>query len=109
MVRQPHVAGIDPLGLFYVLLVFSIAFFPLLLKGPGSSKRESDSDSDDDPGKGPPDPPPAPKAPQGDTPLPDAEPARIRLRDHGRLAHGSARRPRRPGRDPDPGPARKLG
>ncbi|MDX6667127.1 MAG: hypothetical protein QOK04_507 [Solirubrobacteraceae bacterium] len=38
----------------------------------------------------------------GGLPLPDADPARIRLRDHRRLADLGPRRARRPAREPEP-------
>ncbi|CAB4926035.1 unannotated protein [freshwater metagenome] len=61
---------------------------------------------DDDPGRGP-EPPAAPSAgPVGSVPLPDADPAALRLRGPGRLADAHPRPPRRPDHAPDPRPAR---
>jgi hypothetical protein len=65
------------------------------------------SDSDDGGGRGPDVPPTAPVAPSGGgLPLPDAVPARVRLRDHDRLADRLPARERRPAREPDRQPAR---
>ncbi|HET6864578.1 MAG TPA: hypothetical protein VFH80_01605, partial [Solirubrobacteraceae bacterium] len=71
-----------------------------LYRGPGPS---SDSGEDGGEGRGPdaPLPPPPPPPPRGDIPLPDAEPANLRLRDHdaARLVRrGSRRRSRAPTR-----------
>jgi hypothetical protein len=51
--------------------------------------------------------PPAPVAPRGDLPLPAAVPARVRLREPGRLADGYTRPERRPAHVPAPAPARE--
>jgi hypothetical protein len=65
------------------------------------------SDSDDDGGRGPKLPPIVPVAPSGGgLPLPDAIPARVRLRDHHRLADLLPARERRPAHAPVPEPAR---
>jgi hypothetical protein len=51
--------------------------------------------------------PPAPVRPRGGgLPLPDAVPARVRLREPGRLADRIGRPERRPAREPSPGPRR---
>ena len=50
--------------------------------------------------------PPSPRRPLGGLPLPDAEPARVRLRDHRRLADLLPRSPRRPAREPARQPVR---
>ena len=64
-------------------------------------------DSDDGWGHGPPRPPTQPSdAPRGGLPLPDAEPALIRLRDHRRLGDMLPRRERRPAREPARDPVR---
>jgi hypothetical protein len=79
----------------------------LLYRKPGQSP-----DSPDDEGGGggrgpgpPPVPPARPTPPWGGVPLPDAEPARLRIRDHGRHLW-RARPPRRPTPDPDRSPVR---
>jgi len=92
------VAGMHLLG-----LVCAVALIVPALRAsdppPGSGEHGSDG------GSGPPtDPPPRPGRPSGGLPLPDAVPARVRLRDHGRLSEllpGSERRPaREPQRTP---------
>jgi len=58
-------------------------------------------------GHDPPRPPRHPQPPRGGVPLPDALPARVRLRDgHGRLADRLPVRERRPAREPDRPPVR---
>lgn len=49
---------------------------------------------------------PAPWAPDGGVPLPDAQPARVRLREHRRLAELLPRPERRPAREPVRRPVR---
>jgi hypothetical protein len=75
----------------------------LLYRRPGGSPDSSDDDGGGGPGPGP-DPVPPP-GPRGGVPLPDAEQARLRLREHGRLALG-ARRARRTPREPVRSPQR---
>jgi hypothetical protein len=75
----------------------------LLYRRPGGSPDSSDDDGGGGPGGGPhPSPPPVPR---GGVPLPDAEQARLRLREHGRRALG-VRRPRRAPREPVRSPQR---
>ena len=65
------------------------------------------SDSDDGGGRGPKVPPIAPVSPSGGgLPLPDALPARVRLRDHQRLSDLLPGRERRPAHAPVREPAR---
>jgi hypothetical protein len=75
----------------------------LLYRRPGGSPDASDDDGGGGPGRGP-DPPPAPP-PRGGVPLPDAAPARLRLREHGRRVLG-VRAPRRAAREPVRAPHR---
>ncbi|MEA2196664.1 MAG: hypothetical protein QOJ25_715 [Solirubrobacteraceae bacterium] len=56
--------------------------------------------SDDGPGSDRRGPAAPPRLPGGGLPLPDAEPARVRLRDHRRLADLTPPRDRRPAREP---------
>jgi hypothetical protein len=95
MPGRPAAGGTDYLGLAYLVLVLIVAFGPLLM-----GRREPPPESDD-PGRGgggePPDRPPPPRGPTHGTPLPDAEPARVRLRDHARLADRLPPRQRRRG------------
>ena len=84
----------------------AILMLPALRDGWGSPP--GGSDSDDDGGRGPKVPPIAPVAPSGGgLPLPDAVPARVRLRDHSRLADHRPARERRPAREPAREPARQ--
>ncbi|MFL5824025.1 MAG: hypothetical protein ACJ764_11345 [Solirubrobacteraceae bacterium] len=52
--------------------------------------------------------PDAPMRPRGGIPLPDAQPARIRLREPGRLADQRPGRERRPAREPVRSPTRVV-
>jgi hypothetical protein len=56
-----------------------------------------------------PEEPPAPSRPRGGVPLPDAIPARVRLRDHRRLTERLPRHERRPAREPARTPERVSG
>jgi hypothetical protein len=67
---------------------------------------QSDSGSDDGWGNEPRNPRRPSDVPWGGLPLPDAEPSRIRLRDHERLGDRLPRRQRRPSREPDRTPVR---
>jgi hypothetical protein len=81
----------------------------LLYRQPGSSADPSDDEGGGGRGPGfPPGPPAPPTSPRGGVPLPDAEPARTRLREHGRRIVGP-RRPRRPAREPERAPVRTDG
>jgi hypothetical protein len=75
----------------------------LLYRRPGGSPDASDDDGGGGPGRGPDPPPPPP--PRGGVPLADAEPARLRLREHGRRAL-AVRRPRRAAQEPVRSPQR---
>lgn len=91
---KPDVGGVNVLGVVYLLVVVAVLFLPIFLGGHGSSGDDSGSDSGGDWPPGP---------PRGGPPLPDADPAAMRLRDHGRLRDraGARRRrgaPERPGR-----------
>jgi hypothetical protein len=94
MPGKPDVGGTDFVGLAYLVIVLAVIFLPILLGGPPPPPGSSDNGGDD--GPGPPDPPLRPCGPPDGIPLPDAQPARRRFRDHGRLADGFTRRPRRP-------------
>jgi hypothetical protein len=107
MLKGSQVPAADPLVLVYVLGVFAAALLvPALLCRFVFPPDAADSDSDDGWGKRPPQPPIAPSPPRGGVPLPDAEPARARLRDHGRLAGRGNAGERRRVQEPDPGPVR---
>jgi hypothetical protein len=101
-----QLGGVDLAGLLYLVIVLLLVFLPVLL-GRGSSPPEGpDSDSDDGWGKGPGQPRIPPNAPRGGMPLPDADPARMRLRNHDRLTDHTPARDRRPAREPDRRPVR---
>jgi hypothetical protein len=69
--------------LWLALLLASLAAAPVFCYHTlTSSHGSSDDDGGGGPGSGPPPPPPAP--PRGGTPLPDADQARARRRDHNR-------------------------
>jgi hypothetical protein len=95
------IAGMHLLG----LVCAAVLIIPALRDDPGLPPRRSDPGSDDGWGRGPGNPPP-PKPPRGGIPLPDAEPAGIRLRDHRKLGDGLPKRDRRPAREPDRTPVR---
>lgn len=91
-----------------VLVCVVVLLIPALKDQPVQPRRPSDDGSDDGWGHGPPRPPAPPQIPTGGIPLPDAIPARVRLRDHDRLGDHIPRPERRPSREPqpDPGPVR---
>jgi hypothetical protein len=93
------IAGVHALGLACV----AVLMIPALREPPDSPPH---SDSDDGWGRGPRQPPKPPEPPRGGIPLPDALPARVRLRDHRRLAELLPRRERRPAREPARRPVR---
>jgi hypothetical protein len=94
------VAGLHLLGVACVALLMLPA---LRDRGPTWG---SDPGSDDGWGRGPTRTPQPPTPPRGGIPLPDAVPARVRLRDHQRLADYQAKRARRPTREPGREPVR---
>jgi hypothetical protein len=93
--------GVNLAGLVYIVVVFAVLFLPALLHRPDSPPGESDGDSGGGGGGGG-RPPDRPKGPRGGIPLPDAVPARARLRDHRPLRELLPSRQRRPAREPDP-------
>jgi hypothetical protein len=92
----------------FLLLVGVIALMlvpGVLYRGSGSSPGPSDSDGGGGGGPGPGQPPRPPDAPRGGIPLPDADQARVRARDHiGPRFRERARRrtAHEPGRSPAP-------
>ena len=93
-------------GLHLVALLFAVALLlPALRESPDLPPR-SDPGSDDGGGRGPRRPPRSPDGPRGGLPLPDAVPARTRLRDHRRLGDYHPGPERRPAREPDRRPVR---
>src|SRR5438552_15830339 len=93
------IAGVHLLGLGCV----AVLLIPALKDG-SSPNRRSEGESDDGWGRGPKAPPQPPKPPRGGIPLPDADPARIRVRESGRLADHLPHRHRRPAPEPAPSP-----
>ena len=91
------------------LVLVTVTLAPVLLPRnvlyPPPAPPSSDTDDDDGGGRGPRNPPRAPEGPQGGVPLPDADPARVRIRDHRRPAPGRFR-VRRPAHEPERSPAR---
>jgi hypothetical protein len=96
------IAAVHVVGLGFVALLI----FPALKDDTFGSDRPSDGEGDDGWGRGPTSPPSPPEPPRGGIPLPDAEPAGVRLREHGRLGDRLPRRNRRPVREPERSPAR---
>jgi len=102
-----HVSGTNIGGLLYLGLVIAVIFLPVLLnRGQGgSSPGDSDGDSGGGGGGGRRPPGPPPDRPFGGLPMPDATPARARLRDHRRLRDLLPTRQRRPVREPERAPS----
>ncbi len=96
MVAGVHLVG---LGCVAVLLI------PALRRG-SDPRPPGDQGSDDGWGKGPRRPPTRPSPPRGGIPLADAQQARIRLREPGRLADHRPAHQRRPAREPERTPVR---
>jgi hypothetical protein len=96
------IAGMHLLG----LVLAAALILPAVLSGP-DLRPPPDRDSDDGWGHGPPGPPTPADAPRGGLPLPDGEPASVRLRDHRRLSDLLPRRERRPAHAPGREPSRQ--
>lgn len=94
------IAGMHLLG----LVCAAVLLIPALRANP-EPPRSSGPGSDGG-GGSPRRPPVPPEAPRGGIPLPDALPARARLREPGRLAERVPRRERRPAREPARTPPR---
>jgi hypothetical protein len=90
------IAGMHLLGLVVAAALILPALRDHPEAGPGS-----DGGSDGGGGHRPPHPHAPPTGPGGGLPLPDAYPARARLRDHRRLADHHPRPERRPAREPE--------
>src|SRR5438477_4668687 len=95
------IAGLHLLG-----LVFAAALLLPVLRDSPDLPPGSDPGSDGGGGRGPGRPPGPPDLPRGGLPLPDAVPARARLRDHRRLSDLRTRPERRPAGKPDRTPVR---
>lgn len=87
------------------LTVPGVMLVPMLLyRRPSGPSDSSDDDGGGGGGPGPPRPAQPPR-PRGGVPLPDAEQARMRIREHGRRLT-AGRRARRPAREPARRPLR---
>jgi hypothetical protein len=95
---------------FHLLAMICVAvlLLPALLDKAGSDWPIRDDGPADDGGSGNDRLPPRPDGvrPRGGLPLPDAEPARVRLRDERKLAEVLPRHERRPAREPARKPVR---
>jgi hypothetical protein len=108
MAKGSHLGGYEALPLLYTLIVFAAALFlPALLGRFISSPEPPNSDSTEGEGGGPPRPPTPPVPSPGGMPLDNAEPARVRLRDHRRLQQLLPARQRRPAPERPPRPGRR--
>ncbi len=96
------IAGLHLLG----LVCAAVLILPALRDGPDLPPRRPESGPDDGWGRGPGGPPKPPDPPRGGIPLLDADPARVRLRDHRKLGELLPGRERRPAREPDRTPVR---
>lgn len=97
------IAAVHLLGLGCVALLM----IPALRDNPLPPRSEPDGGSDDGWGRRSDGPPRSPCPPSGGIPLPDAAPARVRLREPARLAERLPRRERRPVREPTREPVRR--
>lgn len=88
-------------GMHLLALIGAFALLLPALRGETNLPPRSDRDSDDGWGHGPPKQPTPSDLPTGGLPLPDAIPARVRLRDHRHLSELLPRRERRPSREPE--------
>src|SRR5436309_221090 len=94
---------------FPYLLIMAVLLGPACLPRsvlyPDHGSPPDRPDADDSGGGTPPGPPTLPAVPQGGIPLPDADPARIRVRGHGRPDRVPTRK-RRATREPEHTPQR---
>ena len=95
------IAGMHLLG-----LVCAAALLLPALRDRPDGRPGSDGGSGGGGGRGPSHPLAPTTRPGGGLPLPDADPARVRLRDHRRLTDSLPRRERRPAREPERTPVR---
>lgn len=96
------IAGVHLVGLACV----AVLMVPALRDAPDSGTRPPEDGSDDGWGNHPREPVGPKSGPGGGLPLPDAQPARVRLRDHRRMRDLIPRPERRPSREPDRTPIR---
>ncbi|HEY6397173.1 MAG TPA: hypothetical protein VIX82_06940 [Solirubrobacteraceae bacterium] len=98
--------GFNLSGLATPIIILAVVLLPVLFRRPAAPPDAPDSGSDDGPGKGPMEPPIGPSFPTGGIPLPDAEPAGVRLRDHTGLAARRRVHRRSPAGHPERKPTR---
>jgi hypothetical protein len=103
-----YAGGFNVIGLATPIIVVAVVLMPVFFSRRSAPPDAADPGSDDGPGKGPSKPPLGPSFPTGGVPLPDAEQARGRLRDHSRLAAGRRVRRRGPAPHPERKPTRTL-
>jgi len=96
------IAGMHLLG----LVCAAVLILPALRDSPEFPPGRPDPGLDGGWGRGPDLPPKPPDSPRGGIPLPDAEPASVRLRDHRTLTEQLPKRERRPSREPERTPVR---
>jgi hypothetical protein len=106
MAGKSEGSGVNVVGLVYLLCIFAALFVPAILARFASPPGPPDSESDEGWGNGPRKPPPPPPPPRGGIPLPDADPASVRLRDHARLSARGLGGERRFSREPHRRPVR---
>lgn len=92
-------------GMHVLALLFAFMLIVPALRDRPEPPRRPGSGSDGGGGQRVP-PSPTPPSGPGDVPLPDASPARVRLREPGRLAELLPRPARRPSREPERRPTR---
>jgi hypothetical protein len=92
-------------GFAWLMLMAAFIVVPVSLSD-GSESPPGPSDEDGGGGSGPDRPPRSPGPSGGGVPLPDADPSRTRLREHGATT-GIRRVKRRRSREPEREPARK--
>jgi hypothetical protein len=106
MPEPSHFGGLNLPGLLSVMLILGVVFAPVLFGRRGPSPEQDDGGADDGGGPGGPPPPNRPtRPPPGGIPLDDAQPARVRLRTHERLADRRGVGERRRSREPEHAPA----
>jgi hypothetical protein len=106
MPEPSQLGGVNLPGLLALMLILVVAFAPLLFGHRGPAEDQDDGDADGGGGPGGPRPPSRPTGPSpGGIQLDDAQPARVRLRTHERLAGGRRVAERRRSREPERAPA----
>ncbi len=97
MIVMMHLLGLIGVGVLIYLAV---------RHDPSQQRRPGESGQDDGWGNEPRRPPEPSGRPWGGLPLPDAEQALVRLRDHRKLSELAPGRERRPAREPERSPTR---